>query len=116
MGGYDRLTLGTATFSASATSTYCGSAQLDEKAVKAHDPRQSRESAYGRLKNCRDHTGSRIGVGFDIDTYGVGTKTDGPLMPPPEKYGLGYATLKKIAESVSQNAAGSCSLERASIL
>ena len=56
-------------------------------------------------------TAQRVQAGFDVDIYGVRTKNDGPVMPPPEKYGLGYATLKKVAEIVSQNAAGSCSLE-----
>ena len=59
----------------------------------------------------RPATTRRVQAGFDIDIYGERTKNDTSWTPPPEKYGLGYAELQRIAETVSQHATGSCSLE-----
>ena len=59
----------------------------------------------------RPATTRRVQAGFDIDIHGERTKDDTSWTPPPEKYGLGYAELQRIAETVSQHATGSCSLE-----
>ncbi len=59
----------------------------------------------------RPATSRRVHAGFCIDIYGERTKNDTSWTPPPEKYGLGYAELQRIAETVSQHATGSCSLE-----
>lgn len=60
----------------------------------------------------RPATTRRLQAGFDIDIYAERIKNDGPSWtPPPEKYGLGYAGLQRIAENVSQHATDFCSLE-----
>jgi hypothetical protein len=59
----------------------------------------------------RPATTRRVHAGFDIDIYGERTTNDTSWTPPPEKYWLGYAELQRIAETVSQHATGSCSLE-----
>ena len=56
-------------------------------------------------------TTRRIQAGFDIDVYGIKTQNDGGWMPPPDKYGLCFAELKRIAENVSRDATDFCSLE-----
>ena len=56
-------------------------------------------------------TTRRVQAGFNVDVYGVRTEDTEPAMPPPHEYALGYAELQKIAESVSQHASDSCSLE-----
>jgi hypothetical protein len=56
-------------------------------------------------------TTRRIQAGFDIDIYGERTTEDTSWTPPPEKYGLGYTELKRIAETVSQHVTGFCLLE-----
>lgn len=60
----------------------------------------------------RPATTRRLQAGFDIDIYAERIKNDGPSWtPPPEKYGLGYAELQRIAENVSQHATDFCSIE-----
>ena len=59
----------------------------------------------------RPATTRRVQAGFDIDIYGQRTENDTSWLPPPEKYGLVYAELQRIAENVSQHATDSCSLE-----
>ena len=56
-------------------------------------------------------TTRRVQAGFNVDVYGVRTEDTEPAMPPPQEYALGYAELQKLAESVSQHASDSCSLE-----
>lgn len=51
-----------------------------------------------------------VQAGFDIDVYGERIN-DGPWTAPPEKYGLGYAELQRLAEDVSRHATDCCSLE-----
>ena len=53
----------------------------------------------------------RVQAGFDIDIYGERIDDDGPWTPPPDKYGLGYAELQRLAANVSRYATDSCSLE-----
>ena len=64
------------------------------------------EEGHGSLQA----TTQRVQAGFDVDVYGVRIKNDGPWVPPPDKYGLGYAKLQEIAEEVSHTS-DSCSLE-----
>ena len=52
-----------------------------------------------------------VQAGFNVDVYGVRTEDTEPAMPPPHEYALAYAELQKLAESVSQHASDSCSLE-----
>ena len=52
-----------------------------------------------------------VHAGFNVDVYGVRTEDNEPAMPPPDEYALGYVGLQKLAESVSQHASDSCSLE-----
>ena len=52
-----------------------------------------------------------VQAGFNVDVYGVRTEDTEPAMPPPQEYALAYAELQKLAESVSQHASDSCSLE-----
>jgi hypothetical protein len=47
--------------------------------------------------------------GFDVDVHGVSNKSELEL-PPPAEYALGYAELKKIADTVSYQA-NECSIE-----
>jgi hypothetical protein len=56
-------------------------------------------------------TTRRVQAGFDIDIYGQRSDDDTSWLPPPEKYGLVYGELLRIAENVSQHATDSCSLE-----
>jgi len=44
-----------------------------------------------------------IQAGFDVDVHGLSNKSELEL-PPPAKYALGYAGLKKIADAVSDQA------------
>ncbi len=53
----------------------------------------------------------RIQAGFNVDIYGVRTADDEPAPAPAEEYGLGWAELLKIAGTVSEYMADSCSLE-----
>ena len=53
----------------------------------------------------------RVQAGFNVDVYGVRTEDTEPAMPPPQEYALAYAELQKLAESVSQHASDSCSVE-----
>ena len=52
-----------------------------------------------------------VHAGFNVDVYDVRTEDNEPAMPPPDEYALGYVGLQKLAESVSQHASDSCSLE-----
>ena len=56
-------------------------------------------------------TTRRVQGGFDIDIYGERVEDDGPWTPPPDKYGLGYAELQRLAENVSRHATDCCSIE-----
>jgi hypothetical protein len=53
----------------------------------------------------------RIQAGFNVDIYGVRTADDEPIPPPAEEYWLGWAELQKIADTVSEYMADSCSLD-----
>jgi hypothetical protein len=53
----------------------------------------------------------RVQAGFNVDIYGVRTADDEPMPPPAEEYGLGWAELQRIADTVSEYMADSCSLE-----
>src|SRR5271165_6256442 len=53
----------------------------------------------------------RIQAGFNVDIYGVRTVDDEPVPPPAEEYELGWTALLKIAGTVSEYMADSCSLE-----
>lgn len=60
----------------------------------------------------RSATTRRLQAGFDIDIYAERIKSDGQSWtPPPEKYGLGYAELQRIAGNASQHATDFCSIE-----
>ena len=56
-----------------------------------------------------DETHRTIQAGFDVDVHGLSNKAEVDL-PPPEDYALGYAELKKIADTVTQHA-GQSSIE-----
>ena len=56
-------------------------------------------------------TTRRLQAGFDIDIYAERIANDGSWTPPPDKYGLGYAALQRIAKNVSQHATDFCSIE-----
>jgi hypothetical protein len=47
-----------------------------------------------------------IQAGFDVDVHGLSNKYTMEL-PPPDDYALGYAELKKIADTVAQHASES---------
>lgn len=53
----------------------------------------------------------RVHAGFDIDIFGERTKNDPTWTPPPEKYALGVAALRGIANTVSRKAADTCCVE-----
>ena len=53
----------------------------------------------------------RIQTGFNVDIYGVRSADDEPVPPPADEYGLGWAELQRIADTVSECIADSCSLE-----
>lgn len=53
----------------------------------------------------------RIQAGFDVEIYGANIKGELALPGPDPVYALGYAELQKIAEKVSRDAGGSCSVE-----
>jgi len=47
-----------------------------------------------------------IQAGYDVDVHGLSNKDEVEL-PPPDDYALGYAELKKIADTVAQHASES---------
>ena len=63
------------------------------------------EQAHGSPEETR-HI---IQAGFDVDVHGLSNKAEVEL-PPPGDYELGYAELKKIADTVAQHASD-CSIE-----
>lgn len=54
---------------------------------------------------------SRVQAGFDVEICAANIKNDLALPGPDPDYALGSAELQKIAESISHQATGSCSLE-----
>jgi hypothetical protein len=62
---------------------------------------------YARVENGTQ----RSQAGFHVDVYGVRTVDDEPVPPPAEEYGLAWAELQTIADTVSEALADSCSLE-----
>jgi hypothetical protein len=63
------------------------------------------EEAHGS----RAATRHMIHAGFDVDVHGLSNKDEVEL-PPTGDYALGYAQLKKIADTVAQHA-GECAIE-----
>ena len=54
---------------------------------------------------------SRVQAGFDVEIYAANIKNDLALPGPDPNYAFGSAELQKVAESISHQATGSCSLE-----
>ena len=55
--------------------------------------------------------GDMVQGGFNVDVYGIRTEDDEAAAPPPEEYGLGWATLLELADKVGAHTPGSCCLD-----